>query len=209
MGAALAAVLGRRFVETDAVIVERYGPIPAIFAEHGEAAFRTYERELADELADETSLVVSTGGGMLIDPAIAERFESSGRVFCLTASPATTIARVRADGIVDRPLLDTADPEARVAELLAERSEAYASSRRSRPTVEPSPRSSTTSSFASRLTRRVRLPIPGVYGSTQRFSVAPTPSMEQRKTAPSVSHSGGVRAAPHRPGYQWRSRRPA
>ena len=48
---------------------------------------------------------------MLIDPAIAERFESSGRVFCLTASPATTIARVRADGIVDRPLLDTADPE--------------------------------------------------------------------------------------------------
>ena len=49
-GAALAAVLGRRFVETDAVIVERYGPIPAIFAEHGEAAFRTYERELADEL---------------------------------------------------------------------------------------------------------------------------------------------------------------
>ncbi|HCH81298.1 MAG TPA: shikimate kinase, partial [Acidimicrobiaceae bacterium] len=76
--------------------------------------------------ADETSLVVSTGGGMLIDPAIAERFESSGRVFCLTASPATTIARVRADGIVDRPLLDTADPEARVAELLAERSEAYA-----------------------------------------------------------------------------------
>ena len=60
---------------------------------------------------------------MLVDPAIAERFESSGRVFCLTASPATTIARVRADGIVDRPLLDTADPEARVAEL-AERSEA-------------------------------------------------------------------------------------
>ena len=126
VGTALAAVLGRRFVDTDAVIVERHGPIPAIFAEHGEVAFRTHERELADELADETSLVVSTGGGMLIDPAIAERFESSGRVFCLTAAPGTTIARVRADGIVDRPLLDTADPEARVAELLAERSEAYA-----------------------------------------------------------------------------------
>ena len=126
VGAALAAVLGRRFVDTDAVIAERYGPIRVIFAEHGEAAFRTRERELADELAGETALVVSTGGGMLIDPAIADRFESSGQVFCLTASPATTIARVRADGIVDRPLLDTADPEARVAELLAERSGAYA-----------------------------------------------------------------------------------
>ena len=126
MGTALAAALGRRFVDTDAVIAERYGSIPEIFAEHGEATLRTHERELANELAGETALVVSTGGGMLIDPAVAERFEFSGRVFCLTASPATTIARVRADGVVDRPLLDAADPEERVAELLAERSEAYA-----------------------------------------------------------------------------------
>ncbi|NDH77107.1 MAG: hypothetical protein EBY52_10315, partial [Actinobacteria bacterium] len=72
VGSALAALLGRRFIDTDAVIVERHGPIPTIFAEHGEATFRMHERELADELADETALVVSTGGGMLIDPANGE-----------------------------------------------------------------------------------------------------------------------------------------
>ncbi|MEO0493715.1 MAG: shikimate kinase [Actinomycetota bacterium] len=126
VGRVLAAVLDRRFVDTDDLIVERHGPIPTIFADHGEAAFRAHERALADELADQTELVVSTGGGMLVDPAVAERFESTGRVFCLTASPTTIVARVLADGVAERPLLDTPEPETAVADLLAGRAEVYA-----------------------------------------------------------------------------------
>ena len=126
VGSALAAALGRRFVDTDAVIVERHGPIQSIFAEHGEATFRTHERELADELADETALVISTGGGMLVDPTVADELSAAGRIFCLTATPATIVARAVADGLSARPLLDGDDPEGRVAALLAERSEVYA-----------------------------------------------------------------------------------
>lgn len=125
VGKALAAVLRREFVDTDAVIESRFGPIPTIFAEHGEDRFRAHERALADEIAEGSGLVVSTGGGMLVDGAVADRVASNGRVFCLTASPTTIIERVRADGVADRPLLDTSDPEATVALLLAERSGAY------------------------------------------------------------------------------------
>ena len=125
VGRALAAVLQCDFVDTDAHIESRHGPIPEIFANHSEGAFRRLEADLADELAERSGLVISTGGGMLLDAAVAARLASTGRIFCLVASPATVLARVRADGIADRPLLDVDDPEGRVAELLAERAERY------------------------------------------------------------------------------------
>ncbi|MEM9464190.1 MAG: shikimate kinase [Actinomycetota bacterium] len=125
VGRAAAAVLRADFVDTDAVIAARHGPIPEIFAERGESVFRGYEAALADELAARSGLVISTGGGMLLAEDVAARLGSTGRVFCLVASPETILARVRADGVADRPLLDTADPAARIRELLAERSARY------------------------------------------------------------------------------------
>lgn len=126
VGRALAAAMRRRFIDTDEVISERHGPIPSIFAEHGEAVFRAHERSLARELAGEAELVISTGGGMLVDPTVADELSAAGRIFCLTATPATIVARAVADGLSARPLLDGDDPEGRVAALLAERSEVYA-----------------------------------------------------------------------------------
>jgi len=70
--------------------------------------------------------VISTGGGMLVDPTVADELSAGGRIFCLTATPATIVARAVADGLSARPLLDGDDPEGRVAALLAERSEVYA-----------------------------------------------------------------------------------
>ncbi len=125
VGRAAAAVLGAEFVDTDAVIEQRHGPIPEIFAEHGEATFRAHEAALADELAAATGLVISTGGGMLLAAEVADRLGSTGRTFCLVASPDTILARVRADGVAERPLLDVDDPAARIAELLAAREASY------------------------------------------------------------------------------------
>ena len=125
VGRAAAAVLRADFVDTDAVIEKRHGPIPEIFAEHGEAAFRAYEAELAEELAASSGLVISTGGGMLLAAECAELLASTGHIFCLVATPQTILDRVSADGIAGRPLLDTEDPEARIAALLAERAERY------------------------------------------------------------------------------------
>lgn len=127
VGRLLAAHLGYEFVDTDAVIVERHGPIPAIFAEHGEDEFRRIEREVAAELAGRSGLVVSTGGRMLLDRANAEALGATGRVFCLTASVDTILDRVAPDGdAAGRPLLAGGAVRDRITELLAERAVGYA-----------------------------------------------------------------------------------
>ena len=125
VGRTAASLLQWEFVDTDAVIEDRHGPIPEIFARDGESAFRAHEAGLAAELAERRELVISTGGGMLLDAAVADRLGATGRIFCLTASPATILDRVRADGISGRPLLDGPDPELRIAELLEARAEHY------------------------------------------------------------------------------------
>lgn len=126
IGRLLAGRLGFDFVDTDAVIVERHGPIPAIFAEHGEGAFRRMERDVADELADRTGLVIATGGRMLVDAVNAERLAATGDVFCLVASIDTILVRVDADGAAaTRPLLAGENVRERLEHLLAEREEAY------------------------------------------------------------------------------------
>ena len=124
VGRLLADLLGYEFVDTDEVIEQRHGPIETIFRERGEGAFRTIEREVAAELAGADRCVISTGGGMMLDPVIAETLGTGARVFCLVASPDTIVARVMTGPA--RPLLAGADPRARIAELLASRAAGYA-----------------------------------------------------------------------------------
>lgn len=127
VGRLLAARLGYELVDTDAVIVERHGPIPAIFAERGEEAFRAIERSVAAELAQRSGLVVSTGGRMLLDQANATALGATGRVFCLTATVDTIVGRVAPDGdATGRPLLAGGDVRERITALLVERAAGYA-----------------------------------------------------------------------------------
>jgi shikimate kinase len=72
VGRLLAERLGYGFVDTDALIVARHGPIAEIFAGRGEGEFRRLEAEVAAELADRTGLVIATGGRMLLDHGNAE-----------------------------------------------------------------------------------------------------------------------------------------
>lgn len=126
VGRLVAARLGYELVDTDAVIVERFGPIADIFAERGEEEFRRIEREVAADLATRDRLVISTGGRLLLDPVNADVLGGTGRVFCLTASVDTILARVAPDGVaVGRPLLAGGDARERVVALLAERAEGY------------------------------------------------------------------------------------
>ena len=71
VGRALAKRLGLPFTDLDAAIVEAAGrPIPAIFADSGEASFRALERETARRvLTVPGSAVVASGGGF---PTFAE-----------------------------------------------------------------------------------------------------------------------------------------
>ena len=66
VGRALAARLGRDFVDLDSEIVRQTGrSIPDIFAWDGEAAFRAMETQAARDVGSRTGLVISTGGGVV------------------------------------------------------------------------------------------------------------------------------------------------
>jgi shikimate kinase len=127
VGRRLATILGRRFVDTDELIVARQGcSVADIFRVHGEACFRRLEAEVARELALAEGLVVATGGKMLLDPENAEVLGRTGRIFCLTAEPKAILARVEADTESRRPLLETEDRLARITALLKARAAGYA-----------------------------------------------------------------------------------
>jgi len=66
-GKRVAKALGVRHIDTDKVVVAAHGPIPQIFAEHGEAHFRRLEREAVAAALTEDA-IVSLGGGAVLDP---------------------------------------------------------------------------------------------------------------------------------------------
>jgi len=113
----LARLLGRPVVALDERIAARAGkPIPAIFAEEGEPAFRALER--LEVAALRGPLVADLGGGAFCGAANAEHLLSVGRVVFLDVSPAEEARRIGSgDG---RPLAASWAP------LLARRRPLYA-----------------------------------------------------------------------------------
>lgn len=68
IGALLAERIGLPFVDTDAVLTERFGPIADQVRSAGEAALRARELALLKELDDGEPRVLATGGGVFADP---------------------------------------------------------------------------------------------------------------------------------------------
>ena len=84
VGRAVAQALGRRFYDADAVIEERAGkPIPQIFAEEGEAAFRDLEHAVLTDLGRQSGVVIATGGGAVCFARNLPPLWENGRVYCL------------------------------------------------------------------------------------------------------------------------------
>ncbi len=125
VGCEVARRLGRAFVDMDDVIAAWAGkPIPRIFAEDGEAAFRAIEAAVCAELSAQDGLVIATGGGALVDAGNRRVMQRGGVVICLDAEPEEILRRVGDSD--ERPLLNVVDPHAEVARLLAARRDAYA-----------------------------------------------------------------------------------
>lgn len=75
---------GRKFVNIDTEVVIRAGkPIPAIFAEDGEAAFRAIEREETARAGALTGAVIATGGGVIKDFRNYPPLHQNGRIYYL------------------------------------------------------------------------------------------------------------------------------
>ena len=66
IGASLAALTGKRFVDTDALIVQKAGKsIPEIFADEGEERFRAIEHQVICEVGAAHGQIIATGGGVV------------------------------------------------------------------------------------------------------------------------------------------------
>ena len=130
VGREVAALLGWSFVDTDDVLERLAGKsVEAVFADDGEEAFRTLESRALAEVCKGTQQVISTGGGMVIDPANQALMRESGFVVCLEASPETIIQRLFSEASEKetvRPLLQGDHPLGRALELKAGRQAAYA-----------------------------------------------------------------------------------
>ena len=131
VGKRVAQKLGWEFIDSDHAIAAAVGkPVPAIFAEKGEAHFRNLEREMLQKACSGNRRVIVTGGGAIVDPRNRELFLQSGVVICLEAQPKTIIERLlgstQMEDTVPRPLLNAPDPLARVIQLKTSRQAYYA-----------------------------------------------------------------------------------
>ena len=124
VGRMVANKLGLRLIDSDQTIEEQSGQtIAEIFDGQGEKAFRQMEREFMESGHPEAGCVVSCGGGLVVPPGMAELVTGKGVAICLSAKPETIVARTQ--GRSHRPLLNVAEPEMRIRELLAEREPRY------------------------------------------------------------------------------------
>jgi len=125
IGRRLAARLHLPFLDADHEIEARHGgmTIPEIFAEHGEPYFRDGEARVIATLLDAGPCVLATGGGAFMREETRSRIRDHAVSVWLQADSDVILKRVKRRA--DRPLLQTADPAATIARLLAERSPFY------------------------------------------------------------------------------------
>ncbi|MBO5480759.1 MAG: shikimate kinase [Clostridia bacterium] len=125
IGIKIAELTGRRWYDTDGLIVDKYGKIADIFEYYGEPYFRKLETEITRELATKDGLVISTGGGLVLKNENNALLQTNGKIVFLRASLNTLAKRLKVDGT--RPLLQTSTESIRdrLARLLKERAPIY------------------------------------------------------------------------------------
>lgn len=124
IGRAVAHKLGFQLLDTDHEIERRQGrSVADIFAQLGEPAFRAMERELIEHGHPAERMVVSCGGGLVVQPGMLDLLKSKGVVVCLHASLETIFARTVRHR--NRPLLEVEDPLERIRALYAAREPIY------------------------------------------------------------------------------------
>lgn len=124
VGQLVAGTLGAPLVDVDAIIMRREGrPIPLIFAERGEAAFRELERREMEAALAGPSSVIAPGGGWAAQPGALESARGRAMLVYLKTRPVTAAARAAPAG--NRPALMGEDPAIQMRRILAEREAFY------------------------------------------------------------------------------------
>lgn len=124
IGKLLARQLNAEFIDLDDYIVEKRGmTISDIFSKYGEENFRKSETQAAKNISKLDNLIVSLGGGTVVNPKNAEILKTSGKIILLYISPETVYQRLKNDK--SRPLLQTKDKLKAITDMLEKRMPYY------------------------------------------------------------------------------------
>jgi len=124
VGRHLARLLHLEFVDSDEEVETRTGvDIPFIFEKEGEEGFRKREVKVIDELSQREGVVLATGGGAIADPESRSRLGARGFVVYLHTSVKQQLERTQRRN--KRPLLENADKEKVLRELMEQRDPLY------------------------------------------------------------------------------------
>lgn len=124
LGKRIAELSFRNWLDTDDVIVEKYGKISEIFEKFGEAYFREKETETVKTLCELDGYVFSTGGGLVLKEENVRLLKTSGKILYLRAKKETLLSRLSED--TKRPLLQGRESlEEKIDRLLKERAPVY------------------------------------------------------------------------------------
>lgn len=124
IGRQLASQLKLAFKDSDHEIEAHTGAsISLIFEIEGESGFRKRERAMIVTLTAQDNLVLSTGGGAILDAQNRRHLSERGCVIYLHASVAGLLNRTAYSR--NRPLLQTDNPKAQLEKLMYERQPLY------------------------------------------------------------------------------------
>ena len=125
VGRRLAKKIGWRFVDSDEEIEAAAGcSVDDIFTLYGEPNFRDLEHKVIGRLLHESSVVLATGGGAWMQPAVREMIRQQATSIWLRAGLDVLLDRVSKRQT--RPLLETGDKQEILGKLMAERYPVYA-----------------------------------------------------------------------------------
>jgi len=121
----LQQILNLEILDMDHLIEQRaQKSIDRIFAENGEPYFRELEKNISTELSERRDLIISTGGGVVLNEQNIRNLTKNGVCFCLNALPETIFNRIKNE--THRPLLKTDNPLGSIKSILNSRESCYA-----------------------------------------------------------------------------------
>jgi shikimate kinase len=124
VGRLLAEALHFRFIDTDELIEQHTGKtVSRLFEEDGETVFRDWEWLVVEDLKKLKRAVIATGGGVGANEKNLASLKQHALVVCLWAAPQIIWSRVGTQ--THRPLLQTANPQEKIRELLKVREPFY------------------------------------------------------------------------------------
>lgn len=113
-----------KFVDTDEIIVRNENrSINDIFEKDGEETFRNIEKSVVENVSEENNMIISTGGGVILNKTNTDNLKKNGILFYLKTSPEIIAKRLKDDNT--RPLLKVDDITEKLTNMLDVRGKLY------------------------------------------------------------------------------------